>query len=97
MNVIDYGDLDFVRSETATLAQVFSHTAVLAPPSYLAGETGGNFVLVASNGRIPLDRIVEAIAARGGTEAPASVEDFIGEADPLIDDHAPVDQMIDRP
>ncbi|HJR92646.1 MAG TPA: fused MFS/spermidine synthase, partial [Acidimicrobiia bacterium] len=49
LNVIDYGDLDFVRSETATLEHVFSHVAVLAPPHYLAGRAGGNFVLVASD------------------------------------------------
>lgn len=97
MNVIDYGDLDFVRSETATLMDVFDHVAVFAPPHYLAGDGGGNFVLAASHAPIPVERIEEAIAARNGMETAASLDEFVGDARPLTDDHAPVDQMIDRP
>lgn len=97
MNVIDYGDLDFVRSETATLQQVFEHVAVFAPPRYVAGEAGGNFVLVGSDSPIPGEDIQRAIDARGGTEIAADVDEFIGDARPLTDDYAPVDQMIDRP
>lgn len=97
MNVIDYGNLDFVRSETATLMDVFEHVAVFAPPSYLAGEAGGNFVLVASQAPLPVARIEEAIAGRNGSETAASLAEFVGDARPLTDDHAPVDQMIDRP
>lgn len=100
MNVIDYGDLDFVRAETATLAQVFDHVAVFAPPRYLAGEMGGNFVLAASHAALPVEEIQAAISARGGTEVPATgvaLDRFIDVARPLFDDFAPVDQMIDRP
>lgn len=100
MNVIDYGDLDFVRSELASLREVFDHVAVFAPATYLAGEAGGNFVLVASSTAIPVEDISAGIAARGGSEAAAAGEtltNFIGEARPLTDDYAPVDQMIDRP
>ncbi|HSJ34680.1 MAG TPA: fused MFS/spermidine synthase [Acidimicrobiia bacterium] len=100
MNVIDYGDLDFVRAETATLARVFDHVAVFAPPRYLDGEAGGNFVLAASQAPLPVEEIQAAIAARGGVEIAATGEDldrFIGPARALSDDFAPVDQMIDRP
>ncbi|HEX6222129.1 MAG TPA: fused MFS/spermidine synthase, partial [Acidimicrobiia bacterium] len=41
MNVIDYGDLDFIRSQALTLSEVFPEVALFAPDSYLAGETGG--------------------------------------------------------
>ena len=100
LNVIDYGDLDFVRSETATLEHVFSHVAVLAPPDYLAGRAGGNFVLVASDTPFDPAAIVESIATRGGREAAAAdtgLPAFVGDARPLVDDFAPVDQMIDPP
>lgn len=100
MNVIDYGDLDFVRAETATLAAVFDQVAVFAPPPYLAGEAGGNFVLAASDAPLPIEEIANSIADRGGTEvaaAGATLDEFVGDAEPLTDDFAPVDQMIDRP
>lgn len=100
LNVIDYGDLDFVRAEAATLDHVFERVAVLAPRPYLAGAAGGNFVLVASDAGIPVAEIEAAIAARGGTETAAfgaSLESFIAGAPLLTDDFAPVDQMIDRP
>jgi len=100
MNVIDYGDLDFVRSEAATLRDVFAHVAVFAPPTYLAAQAGGNFVLVASRVPIPVGAVEEAIRARGGVEIGITGEAlnaFVGDARPLTDDYAPVDQMIDRP
>jgi spermidine synthase len=100
LNVIDYGDLDFVRSETATLRDVFEHVAVLAPPDYLAGEAGGNFVLVGSDTNFDIERVAEAIATRGGLEVGLTGDGltrFIDGARPLVDDFAPVDQMIDRP
>lgn len=100
MNVIDYGDLDFVRSEVATLQTVFPHVAVFAPPTYLAAQAGGNFVLVASASPIPTEEIEAAIRARGGVEigiANTALDPFVDGARPLTDDFAPVDQMIDRP
>lgn len=99
LNVIDYGDLDFVRSETATLRDVFEHVAVLAPPDYLAGEAGGNFVLVGSDTAFDIETVTGAITARGGLEVglmDAGLAGFIDGARPLVDDFAPVDQMIDR-
>ena len=64
LNLIDYPPLRFARSETATLAAVFRHVAVLAPPSSLAGDQGGNFVLAASDRPFDVARIDALIRAR---------------------------------
>lgn len=100
MNVIDYGDLDFIRSEARTLREVFSHVALFAPPSYLAGEAGGNFVLIAASEPIDTVGIGDAIRGRGGVEVGIDSErltSFIADAVRLTDDYAPVDQMLGRP
>jgi spermidine synthase len=100
MNVIDYGDLDFIASEAATLEKVFPEVALFAPRSYFAGESGGNFILAASHDPIDVAAVENAIAERGGIEI--GIEDdrlanFIGDAMILTDDFAPVDQMLSRP
>lgn len=99
MNVIDYDDLDFIRSEAATLREVFSEVALFAPTSYLAGDAGGNFILVAANSPIDVEAIETAIRERNGTETGITDERltrFIDGASPLVDDYAPVDQMLGR-
>jgi spermidine synthase len=100
MNVIDYGDLDFIRAEAATLAEVFSDVALFAPPAYLAGEGGGNFVLVAAGRPVDVAAIESTVRERGGVElgiSGAELDSFIGDAGVLTDDFAPVDQMLGRP
>lgn len=99
MNVIDYGDLDFLRAEAATLLEVFPRVALLAPPPYLSGSGGGNFVLVAAFGEIDTAAIESAVRSRGGVENAIegdALSRFIGDAPVLTDDYAPVDQMLDR-
>jgi len=99
INVIDYGDLDFIRAESATLREVFPYVALFAPPDYLAGVAGGNFVLVASAEPIDIAAIENRIAARGGTELGIDgdeLTEFIAGAPILTDDFAPVDQMLGR-
>src|SRR5918992_4199821 len=66
LNLIDYTPLRFARAETATLAAVFSHVAVLAPPSLLAGDQGGNFVLAASDRPLDAAILERLIQARAG-------------------------------
>lgn len=100
INVIDYGGLEFIRSEAATLREVFANVALFAPPSYLGGEAGGNFVLVASNDPIDVAGIQSRIRQRGGIELgiqDAALTEFINGARVLTDDFAPVDQMLGRP
>ncbi len=102
MNLIDYPPLGFVRAEAATVSRLFAHVAVISGQATLAGQGGGNVVLVASGE--PLD--VAAITARMETWGegdstsiladPAEVAAFIGGAPILSDDYAPVDQLLGR-
>jgi spermidine synthase len=100
INVIDYPDLAFARSEASALLEVFEHVTVFAPDGYLAGNGGGNFVMVASDQPIDVAGIEAAISARGGVESGLGAEEvraFASGARPLFDDFAPVDQLINRP
>ncbi|MGH8951410.1 MAG: fused MFS/spermidine synthase [Acidimicrobiia bacterium] len=97
VNIIDRPAGEFARAEAATVGEVFQHVAVFAPPDYLTGDRGGNFVLVGSDSPIDLDRVRARIEARGGTEvgiSDSALSRFIGASKPLVDDFAPVDQML---
>ncbi|SNS03423.1 hypothetical protein SAMN06893096_101475 [Geodermatophilus pulveris] len=96
-NLIDHPPLDFVRAELATLHAVFPHVALLARDALLAGEDGGNVVVVASRQPLPLDAVAGALGDRGLDWQVASGErlaGFVGDAGVLTDDHAPVDQLL---
>jgi SAM-dependent methyltransferase len=102
MNLIDYPPLGFVRAETATAGRLFAFMTVIAGQGTLAGDSGGNVVLVASAS--PLD--VPAVEARVETWGEAAVTGiladqaevaaFVGGATILSDDFAPVDQLLGR-
>lgn len=97
INVIDYPPMAFARAEAATLATLFEHVALVAPPRRVLGAEGGNIVLVGSDEPIDLDGLRAVIAARGGDEevvAGPAYEQFTGDAQVLVDDHAPVDQLL---
>ena len=97
VNVIDRAELRFARAEAATLSEVFEHVALFAPPDYLAGARGGNFVLAGSDQPIDVARVEEAIATRGGVELGVTgdaLARFVDGSRPLVDDFAPVDQML---
>ena len=100
LNIIDYPPLSFIRAEAATLAAVFPHVALVAPPYAISGERGANFVLFASDRELDLaglkarlsgTRVVTSVLA--GDELRA----FIGDARVLTDDFAPVDQLLNAP
>jgi SAM-dependent methyltransferase len=93
LNVIDNPPLDFVRAEAATLATVFDEVAVLARPGQLTGSSGGNYVLVASDAPLDLDRFQADAEARGEPGGVAG-EEFARGGRVLTDDDAPVDQLI---
>jgi len=82
LNMIDAGDLGLLRAELATLREVFAEVAV-APSSAI--RVGGNFVVVASPEPLAL----------AGLELTDAAE-LVGDAQPLTDDYAPVDQLIGR-
>ena len=96
VNVIDYRPDRFARAEVATLRSVFGHVAFLGAPVTVAGEGGGNHVLVAARQPLPLADIQHRLAERN----PWLVADerataaFAGRAEVLTDAHAPVDQLI---
>ena len=95
LNVIDFPPLAFVRAETATLLAAFDDVAVLAPPATVAGEKGGNVVLVASDRPIDVGALAERAAVRGEPGAVSGrAEQFAGDAQVLTDDDAPVDQLL---
>lgn len=70
VNVADGGTLAFARGQAATLGLVFADTALLAESAVLKGKRYGNFVLVASDERLPSEWIPRLLA---GGPHPASV------------------------
>jgi spermidine synthase len=96
-NLIDHPPLDFVRAELATMRAVWPHVLLLAPGPVLAGQDGGNVVVVGSRRPLP----AEGIAAQlGRFDVPwqvaggAQLARFVGDAPVLTDDFAPVDQLL---
>lgn len=97
VNLIDHPPLAFVRAELATLREVFDHVVLLARVPVLTGEDGGNVIAVAS--RQPVDAEAIAAAMTGKDLAwrvaeGADLDAFVGDAEVLTDDHAPVDQLL---
>ncbi|WP_369139885.1 fused MFS/spermidine synthase [Modestobacter versicolor] len=97
VNLIDHPPLDFVRAELATLQDVFPEVLLLARAPVLAGEDGGNVIAVASHRPLPVADLEAALAGQdlawqvaGGAELRA----FVGDAEVLTDDFAPVDQLL---
>lgn len=98
LNVIDYPPLGFARAEAATLAEVFASVLVIAPEGYAAGQEGGNFVFVAADHGLDPAALTTALQRAGHTEIVVSdVAAWAAGARPLVDDFAPVDQLITRP
>ena len=97
LNVIDQPPLAFVRAETATLLASFEEVVVLAVPAALAGDEGGNLVLVAGDVPLDLEALAERAAVRGepgGVAGRERAEQFAAGAQVLTDDDAPVDQLL---
>ncbi|MGY2065105.1 fused MFS/spermidine synthase [Blastococcus sp. SYSU DS0619] len=97
VNLIDHPPLSFVRAELATMRSVFGHVLLLARAPVLAGEDGGNLIAVASQRPLPSAEIAAALTERDLTwqvAEGAELERFVGGADVLTDDFAPVDQLL---
>ncbi|WP_055572683.1 fused MFS/spermidine synthase [Streptomyces prasinopilosus] len=101
-NLIDHGGLAFARAEAATLGETFAHVALAGDPADLgldpsAAPEGGNLVLLASGRPVDLRAAQEALDARRTGWRIVTGDDltsWIGDARPLTDDHAPVDQLL---
>ncbi len=98
VNVIDHPPLAFARAEIATIAAEFRHVAVVAHPDALRASRGGNLVVLASDGPLPLDALRARLAERGGGLAVLAGADavtrYVDGARILTDDFAPVDQLL---
>ncbi len=104
VNIIDYPPLRLARAQLATFAEVFDHVAVFGPESRVAGTSGGNVILLASDEPFPAEALawrrtaLEAARhhfAAGGRGAAsgddaALIADFIDGAVVLTDDFAPL-------
>ena len=96
-NLIDHGPLAFARAAVATTGQVFEHLALMSDPGTLRGEGGGNLVLVASDRPVDKKAIIERSADRGtgwGLIEGPELDEWVGDAEVLTDDYAPVDQLL---
>ncbi|GAA1733932.1 fused MFS/spermidine synthase [Aeromicrobium alkaliterrae] len=94
-NVIDYGPLSFAKAEVATTASVFDEVLVLSDAATLAGEDGGNLLIVASQAPLDLDALVAGLQDVGwDVLAGQGLRDWSAGAPILTDDYAPVDQLI---
>ncbi|MEV4533458.1 fused MFS/spermidine synthase [Asanoa sp. NPDC049518] len=98
-NVIDYPPLRFVKAEVATVRAEFPHVALIAPVRSLAGEQGSNFVIVASPAPLPMDQLKTRLTEDddGGDTTIVTGDElsaFVGDAEPLTDEYAPVDQLL---
>ncbi len=89
LNVIDGGDSDFARAELATLLEVFDHVQVILPGRE-PPRAARNQVIVASDRPIPS---IEVDPDDGIVHDEAFVRSYVGDAEVLTDDHAPVDQL----
>jgi spermidine synthase len=100
MNVVDYDARSFLRAQLATVAAVFDHVAVLGRPGSFAPDRtglGGNYVVIASDEPLPLEAIEAANRRRAHLDDLLTGEEltaFVGDAQVLTDDHAPVDQLL---
>lgn len=99
LNVIDNPPDSLIRAEIATVMAVFEHVALVAPAQAIAGQSGANFVILASAAPLPLDALRPRIAALIGRVAVldgADLARFVDHARILTDDFAPVDQLLTR-
>lgn len=101
-NLIDHGSLAFARAEVATLRETFEHVALVGEPADIGlGPTdtpdGGNLVVLAADRPVDLRATQEALNTRqtGWKIATgADLTSWTGDAEPLTDDYAPVDQLL---
>ena len=97
VNMIDRGPLAFARAEVRTLTEVFSHVALAAEQDTLSRSGGGNLVAIASDTPIDTAAIAAQLAERGtdwGVITGPELASWVGDAEVLTDDYAPVDQLL---
>jgi MFS family permease len=93
LNMIDFGPLNLLRAESATLLAMFRNVRLITWVTSNRRPEGGNMVLIASDGPLPPERGPLSGAA---TLERAAVARLTGGAQRLTDDYAPVDQLETR-
>ncbi|WP_229052418.1 fused MFS/spermidine synthase [Aeromicrobium sp. Leaf350] len=94
-NLIDYGPLSFAKAEVATAASVFEEIVLLAEPETIAGDGGGNLLVVATNGSVDSAALATGLESVGWEVLDdQELRDWYAGAPVLTDDYAPVDQLI---
>ncbi len=101
LNVIDYPPDHLIRAEVATVMDVFDHVVPISREAALNGVAGANFLVVASMQPLTNEALRTAVATLGPARAllydDILLERFVGDAQILTDDFAPVDQLLGRP
>ncbi len=95
LNLIDYPPLSMLRAEAATLLAGFKNLRMITTAGNDGRPRGGNAVLFASNGTLPVPRGPNAFGA--STYDRAAIAKLARHAKQLRDDYAPVDQLVTRP
>lgn len=101
-NLIDYGEMAFVRAEIATVLENFDYVMLAGEPRDLgtgpvAAPDGGNVVVVAANRPLDTRALQRALSgwSTGWTILDGdALRGWIGTAETLTDDYAPVDQLL---
>ncbi|MGC1166294.1 MAG: fused MFS/spermidine synthase [Solirubrobacterales bacterium] len=91
LNTIDYPPLDFFEAQARTLLDTFASMRLVAFVKPSGQLVGGNLVLLASDRALAPE--VGSIADGAATYSHRAVESLVGDAEPLSDDYAPVDQL----
>ena len=91
VNVIDGAPNDFARAQIATLQEVFEHVAVILPEGGRTPLDPRNQIIVASDQALPTIRPADV---DGTLVDGRQLDDYVGDARILTDDHAPVDQLL---
>jgi spermidine synthase len=97
VNMIDRGPLAFARAEVRTLTVVFDHVALAAEQDTLSRSGGGNLVAIASDSPLDTAAIAGQLAKRDtdwGVITGPELASWVGDAEVLTDDYAPVDQLL---
>jgi spermidine synthase len=88
INVADASPLPDARAIAAGLAETFATVAALGSPPTLRNRRGGNVVLLAAHGTLPLERLRVRAAADPSPAAllaPGEIGPFVGGAAPWRD------------
>lgn len=97
LNVIDQPPLSLMRAEVATVRAVFDEVALVSTPATLSGDEGGNAVVLASQAQLPIGALTESLSRDHpdlALLAGGDLDSFVGQAEVLTDDYAPVDQLL---